>query len=80
MDEFANEEILQADWDKALDAAKEIDKPLEHLANVIEELTTAANELYGTFEFDRIISMIDDVEEIRIELSLTQKRLRSGGK
>ena len=74
------EQINMADpnENKLIEAAHSLNIAIEHLNTAVDWVADAAQELSGTTMEDRVMSLVQDIEDIICDLKEMQKRWKRG--
>ena len=74
--ERLNEEPEEAE--EYREAASEMESACEELINAIDSMSDAAKEVNGTVGYDRIVSLMNDLEDIYSDILILKNHMKEG--
>ena len=67
------------DEEKCMDASYEMGYAWEKISDALDFLATAAEKTEGTVAYDKIVSLLDDLDDLQTEIHIMKEKLRKGG-
>ena len=66
------------DEEKLKDAGRELGYAHEHMVEALDSIYEAAKEVDGTLAYDKIMSILNDVDDLKSEIYILKEAMKGG--